>query len=241
MHIHLSTVDSTNNVVKAMLRDYSSVIVTADEQTAGRGRNGKEWVGDANANVYASFGTRHTQQPTQDYLVAAMAYPSLAVYALLRTLDDSIQIRLKYPNDIQVNTQDGWAKIAGVLIEHEFVGSRCTATTIGVGINVRQLAFPATITQLCTSLLAQGIDVSVAEVRNSLLAWVNHFSQQPHSDVLQEWWSALHIEDKEIEVRGSSDIWKLERLMDDGRLLVRSITTLEERIIDNGDTIRYND
>jgi BirA family biotin operon repressor/biotin-[acetyl-CoA-carboxylase] ligase len=241
MHIHLSSVNSTNTVARELLKDQPFVIVSADHQTAGRGRGGKTWEGDSGANVYISFAHRVSSVVETTYVVASMAYPTLAVSTAIRSLAPEMLVRIKYPNDVQVRVEQGWSKIAGILTEHEFEGSRCVATIIGIGINVRQTVFPETISQPCTSLLLHNVDVSAEKVRCRIIDEMFVYSQMAPFDAVAAWNKELRLIGKSIQVIGSADVWIVEQLLDDGRLLIRNSTTLLERIIDNGDSIRYID
>lgn len=241
MILHLSSVDSTSSVAKQLLQDYDQVVVSADAQTAGRGRNGKTWEGAPKENLYISFGRRHGEQTNPSTVVASMCYPALAVLATVRTLSPDILYRLKYPNDIQAQTTAGWAKISGILIEHEFVGSTCLTTTIGIGINVRQTVFPDTITQPCTSLLAQNVDVSVRTVLEVLHRHMSNGAVVNHTDLYQRWLCELELQGTEVHIVGSEHTWNVCSVEEDGRLLVQNTVTHEQRVIDNGDTIRYID
>lgn len=241
MVLHLSTVDSTSTVAKALLENYEAVIVSADHQTGGRGRNGKSWVGDPGANVYISFGYRHQNPVPQEYILSAMAFPTLAVVDVVREhLPESV-VRIKYPNDVQAQTESGWAKLSGILVEHEFEGSRCIATTIGIGINVGQMSFPDTINQPCTSLSLQGSHVSPAQIREHLIHRMVHYSAL-HPGIVNDLWNReVGLLGKHVYCVESSDTWIVEQILPDGRLLVRSTISHQERTIDNGDTIRYLD
>ncbi|MEY2719404.1 MAG: hypothetical protein RLZZ273_770 [Bacteroidota bacterium] len=239
--LHLSTVDSTSEVAKQLLQDHPFVVVSADVQTAGRGRNGKAWMGDSGANVYVSYGYKHAAPKNRQYLVDAMFFPALAVVATLRELDSIHTYRIKYPNDIQITTPSGWAKISGILTEHEFEGPHCVTTTIGIGINVRQTVFPDTITQPCTSLLAQNVDVSVRTVLEVLHRHMSNGAVVNHTDLYQRWLCELELQGTEVHIVGSEHTWNVCSVEEDGRLLVQNTVTHEQRVIDNGDTIRYID
>ena len=241
MVLHLSTVDSTSSVAKALLENYEAVIVSADHQTGGRGRNGKSWLGDPGANVYISFGYRHVHPVAQEYLLAAMAFPTLAVVDVVREHLPEVPIRIKYPNDIQANIETGWAKLSGILVEHEFEGSRCVSTTIGIGINVGQTTFPDTINQSCTSITLQGSHVSPAQIRELLIQRMVHYSALHPRIVNDLWTNEIGLVGKYIYCLESPDTWIVEQILPDGRLLVRSTISHQERTIDNGDTIRYLD
>lgn len=241
MRIHLSSVDSTNTVAKELLRDYPFVIVSADKQTAGRGRNGRTWEGDEGANVYISFAYRHDAKVDALYIAASMAFPTLATRATIQKLAPNIETRIKYPNDIQLRDEKGWSKVSGILTEHEFEGQRCTTTTIGIGINVQQTVFPDTIQQPCTSLWLRDCCISVDVVRDALISEMQKHAAMTPSNLLEEWKRELDLQGRLVFLVGSDDTWVVERILEDGRLAVRDNETKQQRIIDNGDSLRYID
>ena len=136
-------------------------VLTAEMQTAGRGRRGRTWLSPFGRNLAVSIGFRSVRPLAQ--LGALSLVVGLAVrQALLAIgLDD---VALKWPNDVLLQGR----KLAGILIE----SVRATAqaeVVIGIGINVGG----------ATTVAAQ-VDRAVADVaeqieqpsRNALLAGV---------------------------------------------------------------------
>lgn len=99
--------------------------LVADRQTAGRGRQGRQWF-DGAGNFMGSTAVRLApgDPPAASFALAA----GLAVYeAVMPLLADQAPLRLKWPNDL---THAG-AKLAGVLLER--AGE---ALVVGVGVNL---------------------------------------------------------------------------------------------------------
>lgn len=125
------TTASTNDDAAALMRQGFSgaVICLAEEQTAGRGRRGREWFSPWGRSFYGSFGWVFAEG------LPALEGLSLAVgVALVRALERyGIRgVGLKWPNDLEV---DG-AKLGGVLIEVQAeAGGHCQAV-IGIGLNL---------------------------------------------------------------------------------------------------------
>jgi BirA family biotin operon repressor/biotin-[acetyl-CoA-carboxylase] ligase len=116
--------------------------VVAREQTAGRGRRGREWI-SAPGNLYATlllFDPAPAEPATQLAFVAGLAVYD-AIVECARDLDESLAI--KWPNDVLYANR----KLAGILIESEMAAAKL-AVAIGIGVNcVRhpaQTSFPAT-------------------------------------------------------------------------------------------------
>ncbi|MCO6466194.1 MAG: biotin--[acetyl-CoA-carboxylase] ligase [Bradyrhizobiaceae bacterium] len=241
IEFHLPTVSSTNDYAKELLVTYPYVFVSAMHQTAGRGRKGRSWSGDYGLNAYCSLGIRHTVQLSYEDLSSYMARGALAAIDALRSITDRIQFRLKYPNDVHALTPDGWKKICGVLVEHEFQGDRCMTSVIGIGVNVQQERFPETISTIGTSLYQLGVHANVLVVLECLKSNITVQRMRPWHEVYEEWIRELDLQHKQLSIAGEEGIWKVLEVLPDGRLVATNERTTKERIITDGDTIRYLD
>jgi BirA family biotin operon repressor/biotin-[acetyl-CoA-carboxylase] ligase len=121
--------------------DLSPCLLVAEEQTAGRGRLGRDWVSQPGRSL--TFSLALPLAPAQ------WGGLSLAVgVALAEALEPAPaappRLGLKWPNDLWLRDDAapaGGRKLGGILIETVAVGSRRMAV-IGVGLNV--LPLPAT-------------------------------------------------------------------------------------------------
>ncbi|MBN2574423.1 MAG: biotin--[acetyl-CoA-carboxylase] ligase [Deltaproteobacteria bacterium] len=141
---------STNDEVasRAAAGAQEGLLVAADVQTAGRGRRGRVWHSPSGDNLYGSLLLRPA-------LPARLAAPLalLAGAALGQTLAAlGFSPRLKWPNDVLLDTPAGLRKVAGVLAEMTSEGQRVRHVVLGVGVNVNSRAFPASLAQVATSL-----------------------------------------------------------------------------------------
>lgn len=247
-HYHLSELPSTNDTAKDLLRRNPPerlFVVTTDFQTHGRGRNGKVWIGEQEANVYCSVGIRHSAPPEESRLIMFQIIGCLAAKAALheacRHAGYEVEFVLKYPNDVYMVlpniTPRQRRKISGVLVEHEFVGVTCVSSVIGIGINVRQQHFPDDLTVKASSLLREGIDTTTDEVRHALLRYIQLFLKQPTHALFTAWREELQLEGEHISIAGEQGLWRVERLQEDGRLFVSHTETKHQRFVDNGDSI----
>lgn len=162
-------VGSTNDVVRGWLADGTDEVclALADEQTAGRGRDGRRWVAPPAAALLLSLGFRPTWlAPEQAWRLAATVSLAMADAAEeVAGLPDGA-IRLKWPNDLVVETHDGPAvpvapqaatqvrKLAGVLGETEGLGTDDPRVVVGIGLNADWAAadFPPDLAGTMTSL-----------------------------------------------------------------------------------------
>ncbi len=127
-YIHLDTIDSTNNWTKSHLEELSPfTCVTAQEQTAGRGRFQRHWVSPRGENIYATL--YFTVPLGSGYLCNLGQLMAFACAKVLRGI--GFQAQIKWPNDILIQGK----KIAGVLTETVTQGDNI-GVIIGIGINV---------------------------------------------------------------------------------------------------------
>lgn len=136
--IKLSAINSTNVFLKdlsvnAALEDFT--VVSAENQTAGKGQMGAEWISEGQKNltfsVYKKF--EHVQSTSQ-FVISMLV--SLSVYEALRNLNLN-EIQIKWPNDILSCNK----KIGGILIENKIKNAQISSSIIGIGINVNQTDF----------------------------------------------------------------------------------------------------
>ncbi len=121
----LPSIDSTNTELmrRARAGQHAPVLLTAVEQTAGRGRRGRGWVSAPGDSVSFSVGV-----PLQPRDWSGL---SLAVGASLVTSMPPA-VRLKWPNDLWWHDR----KLGGILVETASLGEERYAV-IGVGVNLR--------------------------------------------------------------------------------------------------------
>lgn len=133
--------------------DLSPCLLVAEEQTAGRGRLGRDWVSQPGRSL--TFSLALPLAPAQ------WGGLSLAVgVALAEALEPAPaappRLGLKWPNDLWLRDEAapaGGRKLGGILIETVAVGSRRMAV-IGVGLNV--LPLPAAAASMAGPALAHG-------------------------------------------------------------------------------------
>lgn len=138
-HKHVSRVDSTNLYIRQVL-DSSAIsipeglLVTSDEQFAGKGQGSNLWLSSPKQNLTLSILLRPVFLSPRYvfYLNKAVA---LAVHDTLAT--ETHGIAIKWPNDIYHHNQ----KLGGILIENVMDNSSITQSIIGIGINVNQSTF----------------------------------------------------------------------------------------------------
>jgi len=132
-HLAFDEVGSTNTLALEAGRagDPGALWVTAERQSAGRGRRGRAWSSER-GNLYASLLLRDPA-PIGDLanipLVAAVGLRN--GIAQLPGIDGD-RVRIKWPNDILI----GGAKAVGILIESEKPAGAGQLVVLGCGINI---------------------------------------------------------------------------------------------------------
>lgn len=238
-HYHFKEIASTNDTIKELLEEEESVIVTADVQISGRGRNTRSWLGNPGDNVYFSYGTRQCSAMSSKELSLNQAVGCLAAREALVKVCGADIFKLKYPNDIMVNTENGYRKICGVLVENSFSGSVCQSSVIGIGINVNQTSFPPEIENKAVSLKMLGYDIAIKDIISALQETIQLWVYKRSEEVFFEWYRQLNIIGRDINIAGKPGPWEAIFLLEDGRLKVRSRVDNETMIISDLDSITY--
>ena len=193
-HERFDRVTSTNDVVRAWLAEGTPEVslAVADEQTAGRGREGRRWLAPPGSALLLSLGFRPSWlDPERVWRLAAVVSLAMADAAEeVAGLPDRA-IRLKWPNDLVIELDGEPAaaldalsrdpahvradvrKVAGVLGETDGLGTADPHVVVGLGINVDWPAtdFPADLAASMTSLreASRGRRIDVAILLDAFL------------------------------------------------------------------------
>ena len=124
-------VDSTQTVVRdaAQRGDAEGLVVVAGQQTAGKGRLGRDWWSPAEGGLYVSLLLRPRIAP--DKLAWLTMIVSLSAVEAIETVC-GVAPDLKWPNDL---TWQG-RKLAGVLAEASFADGEVSYVIAGIGLNL---------------------------------------------------------------------------------------------------------
>lgn len=135
--IHKEITGSTNADAAAMAEELPhGAVITADAQTAGRGRRGRAWVSRGGENLYFSLLLRPDFAPDKAPMLTLIM--ALAVARGIELVYDAAgAVQIKWPNDIVIHGK----KVCGILTEMQVEAGRIGHVVIGVGVNVRQRDF----------------------------------------------------------------------------------------------------
>ena len=166
--VHLRVTDSTNERARALAAAGAphGTLVTADEQSAGRGRQGRAWSAPARSAVLMSVVLRELRE----------SLPLAAAVAVCEALPADAQI--KWPNDVWI----GGRKVAGILVEGR---PQEGWAVLGIGLNVTTDEFPPELE--ATSLALEGRPLSVPATLAAVLASLDAWLPRPIEEVLAAW------------------------------------------------------
>ena len=165
-------VDSTNESVKkrAEAGEQEGLIISADIQTRGRGRDGRVWVSPQHDNIATSLLLRPKK-------IMAAAVPMITILAGM-AVRDAIEAKyglagqIKWPNDIIMNGK----KVCGILVEMSVKDMFTNYVIVGIGVNVHNKKFAPEIADKATS-----VDLQLRESGKESI-------ETSRKDLLQEIW-----------------------------------------------------
>jgi BirA family biotin operon repressor/biotin-[acetyl-CoA-carboxylase] ligase len=187
--LHLRATDSTNTRARelALAGAPHGTLVTAAEQSAGRGRQGRTWSAPRGRSLLMSLVLR--DPPTLLPLAAAVAVADVC----------GPDARIKWPNDVQL----GGRKAAGILVEgRPFEGW----AILGIGLNVavRPQDLPPELRDTATGLGREPADVEPALVE--VLAALERRLAEDAETILDAWRARDALLGREITWSGGSGV-----------------------------------
>lgn len=220
--VHKEMTDSTSNDISRLALGGApeGTIVTADIQTAGKGRRGRSWESTAGTSLLFSLLLRPKLEPdTAPQITLLMA---MAVTKAVRELTE-LDAFIKWPNDVVVNSK----KVCGILTEMQLKDGGIDFVVVGTGVNVNQTSIPVELESSATSLLLEkyrmlgekpGYSVGDYSDENGCVTWFERdellehilvafegyyelfLQKQDFSDLMTEYNDWLISLDKEVKV-----------------------------------------
>lgn len=234
--IVLPLVDSTQNIVRQAAQQGAAegLVVVAGQQTAGKGRLGRDWWSPDDGGLYASMLLRPRITPDRlGWITMAVALGAAeAIEAVC-----GVRPELKWPNDLTWRGR----KLAGVLAEAAFVDSQISHVIAGIGLNL-QTDFAQRPDLAGRAISLQGITGQPIPVKPLLELLLLHI--ETHYLALQAgispqplWSQRLATLGQPVTVTtmaGETLNGIAERVEDDGRLLLR-LSDGDTRTVSAGD------
>jgi BirA family transcriptional regulator, biotin operon repressor / biotin---[acetyl-CoA-carboxylase] ligase len=172
--VHHRTTDSTNARARELAAAGApdGTLVTADAQTAGRGRQGRTWSAEPGDAVLMSLVVRDVSPalPLATAVAVAEACEALA----------PVTAAIKWPNDVWI----GRRKVSGILVEGR---PQEGWAVLGIGLNVRTREFPDELRETATSLSLAGAEATVDDALAELIERLGSWLAADDEEVLAAW------------------------------------------------------
>jgi BirA family biotin operon repressor/biotin-[acetyl-CoA-carboxylase] ligase len=190
--MHLRLTDSTNDRARELAESGapSGTVVTAAEQSAGRGRRGRVWSAPPGGALLYSAILRPLEL---EHALLPLAVPVAACEAIESVAP--VKARIKWPNDIWI---DG-AKASGVLIEAR--PPDWAIVGIGVNVTIEPGEFPGDLRWPATSI---GHGATVDELRLAISEALGAWVEAPEARTLAEFRRRDAIAGREVSWEGAA-------------------------------------
>ncbi len=196
-HIRLDVVDSTNRYARDLVREGppEGTVITAQSQTAGRGRLDRQWLSAGAQNILASI-ILYPTRPMEEWGGLPLL-TGLAVCRAVRRVSP-IEPDLKWPNDILVGNR----KLCGILVESGRIGEK-SWVVVGIGLNVNQVRFDGSYRTEPTSLAREaGRPFATDDVLSAVCREMNElyslWKGKGNAPVMTAWKSASSMFGKNV-------------------------------------------
>ena len=238
---YYESVDSTNDRIKARAHDKENqgLVISAGQQTAGKGRIGRKWESPSHDSIATSLLLKPED-------ISLDAIPTITVVAAMAVRDALYRLygldgKIKWPNDIVLDGK----KICGILTEMEMKEGKVWFVVVGIGVNVHNKTFPEEIAFKATS-----VDMELAkkdagtghreeltkEIWNSFKKYYNIFIEtQDMSGLKEEYENHLANRGNRVRIEDRENSYEATALgiNDRGELVVE--VEGKERIIRTGE------
>jgi BirA family biotin operon repressor/biotin-[acetyl-CoA-carboxylase] ligase len=231
---YFSSIGSTNDVVAEWAQEGVTgfCLAYADEQTRGRGREGRTWFTPPGSALAFSvlLNTKQSTEPNLLGLVSGLG--ALAVCEALENLF-GLEPQIKWPNDVLLSGK----KTCGVLAEAHWSGDQLQALVLGIGINVAsssvpsetELNFPAICIEEVLGQKAEPAKL-LRSVLESLIVWKDKLN---NPRFIEAWDKRLAFKSKHVWIEGTENAveGKVFSLARDGRLQLK---------LENGEVLAFD-
>jgi BirA family biotin operon repressor/biotin-[acetyl-CoA-carboxylase] ligase len=229
----LESCDSTSTELlrRAALGAPPGTVIVADRQLAGRGRRGRSWSSSEEDGLTFSLLWRLPAGRIPGGLSLAVG---VALAQALTSLG-ATRVRLKWPNDVLLASDSGFAKLAGILVELAS-DRRGTQACIGIGLNLAAPAgdFPQPVAGL-TQAMATVPDRHevLATILLALVEVLDRFAGAGFAGLKADWlgWHAWQDRPVQLLGDGESPVTGICRGVDDDGALLLEMASGMSRIL----------
>jgi BirA family biotin operon repressor/biotin-[acetyl-CoA-carboxylase] ligase len=200
------TIPSTSEYLQNKASSKNITFCLAEYQSKGKARLGRTWASPFGRNIYCSF--RYVFNKDISEMAGLSLVVSILTVQALESINPTLKLLLKWPNDIYVNNQ----KMGGILIElMAEANGNCTAIiSMGLNINMKDCDLK-NIGQPWTSLehvLDENFDrnVVVARIIQSLLDGMAIFHEKGIEPFLLKWKQYDLLENQKISINIGKEV-----------------------------------
>ena len=213
------TVTSTNDYAKNAVwqkQITENSLITANTQTAGRGRFDRKFFSPAQTGIYMTF-VIFPEKTVEDIILVTLT-AAVAVVSAIKNLT-GISVNIKWVNDIFFNDK----KIAGILTETVFntQTNKTESVIIGIGLNINTKIFPEELKNIATSLNVRiSRNKFIAEITNNFFDLYNNTTNE---QIITEYKRYLITNRTVIYyIDGEKFKGKIEGINNNGNLIINS-------------------
>lgn len=126
--------ESTNDLAKSLIKNQQLLpnqIILAKTQTKGKGRLDRQWespIGNLYFSIFLQNNLTLPKNNQLSFVVSCALNLTISKFA-----KNDLQIQNKWPNDLLINQK----KVAGILIESEYITNDLTNIIVGIGVNLQ--------------------------------------------------------------------------------------------------------
>jgi len=215
------TIDSTNNEAARLLTaggNLHGTTILAFSQTEGRGQYGRNWHTEPGLHLAMSIILQQKDMNTLHLPLLSMKI-SLAVLRAIMIIEDTIDPRIKWPNDIYVGTK----KLAGILVENSLSSTKVQHSILGIGMNVNEVYFPEYIPNAVSLHMLSGKNYSLEQCAATIQKEVMNILDEPKEKWKPEYDQFIYGYGKKysFEKNGEIILAKIEGVGNDGKILLQ--------------------
>ncbi len=244
--IHFNSISSTNDALKemALAGEQEGIVITAEEQTKGRGRSTNSWFSARGKGLYFSILFKPTIN-ARDLGIFSL-FPSIALADSI-THWSGMKATTKWPNDLFL----GKKKVAGILAEANSKSQKINFIIVGMGINIlhEKTDFPPNLSKTaCSIKSATGKLVDKSELLREILSRMEPIYAEIHNNlnwqqiITKEWLKrCLHLEHK-VVIKSNTFLREgiFKGISTEGEALIRTKNGVLEKIAVGNFSLREN-
>ena len=224
--IKLDAIDSTNEFLKGLSNNpnvENFTVVTAENQTKGKGQMGSVWVSEPSKNLIMSVLVNNFLL-NSSHIFNINIVTSVSVIQVLELMKIP-ELSIKWPNDIMSHNK----KIGGILIENTIKSDGSIFSIIGLGLNVNQTDFrnlpnASSLAEICKAYFDKEelLFLIIEKMKQNIQNWNKNSKilESDYTNTLFKKGIPMPFEDQKQNrfmgiIQGVSSIGKLEILLED--------------------------